>query len=256
MKMQRYCSLWWRPWWDQLCPCSPCRSMGEKRPTTSPWMPHPGAVYSWGSASCGRDLHRHFMKICSLWEGLTWEKFIEDCLLWEWPYGEAEDKWGEIFFWVRKEQQRWHELTTAPIRCATEERGEREFGSEVEPEKRGSEGKMFLRFSFYFSSSHSDLIGYKFSWFPRIKSGLPMTVDAEQSPCPYVDPWALCFLSTVQLKSEMINGFGGHLISSQGHPTTLLYLRAAPSARLWPLRTNISFSMLSPRTVLEQAFFA
>lgn len=55
------------------------------------------------------------------------------------------------------------EMTTAPILCATEGRGDKEFGSEVEPEKRGGEGKMFLIFSFYFSSSYSDLIGNKFN---------------------------------------------------------------------------------------------
>lgn len=42
------------------------------------------------------------------------------------------------------------ELTTAPICCATEGGGEREFGCEFEPQKRGGEGKMFSRFSFSF----------------------------------------------------------------------------------------------------------
>lgn len=42
------------------------------------------------------------------------------------------------------------ELTAASIHCASEGGGEREFGSEFESQKRGDEGKMFLRFSLYF----------------------------------------------------------------------------------------------------------
>lgn len=42
------------------------------------------------------------------------------------------------------------ELTSASIHCASERGEEREFGSEFESQKRGDEGRMFLRFSFYF----------------------------------------------------------------------------------------------------------
>lgn len=55
------------------------------------------------------------------------------------------------------------ELTAASIHCATERGGERELGNELEPQKRGCEGKMLLMFSFCFSLSYSDLIGNKFN---------------------------------------------------------------------------------------------
>lgn len=212
-------------------------SMGEETPTTSPWMPFPGVACSWMNASCGRDLH----KICSLWGGLKWEKFIEDCFLWKWPFAGAGEEWGETFLWRRSSKDDMWTDHRPHLLYPTEGGGEREFGSEFEPQKRGGEGKMFSRFSFYFFKSYSDLISNKLIWFPHVKSGLPMTVGAEQSPCPYLDPWALLyFLSLVQLKSGVINGFDGHLISSQGHPSTLLCLRAAPNARSWPLRAEIS----------------
>lgn len=254
MKMQRHCSLWWRPWWDQLCPCSPWRSVEGKDPPPAHGCPtleqsipegvHPvGGTYtgtSWRSAACGKDWHgRSLLRIVSCGsDPMLRQRTSEERFSSEWGRSSRDDmNWPQPPFAVPLRRERIWEWSWAW--------------------EEGKWGEDVLRFSFYFSSSHSDLIGCKFSWFPRVKSGLLMIVDAEQSPCPYLDPRALlCFLSPVQLKSEMINGFGGHLISSQGHPTTLLYLRAAPSARLWPLRTKISLSMLSPRTVLEQAFFA
>lgn len=217
--------------------------MGEKIPTSSPWRPFPGAACSWMNASWGRDLHGQFMKICSLWEGLIWENFIEDCFLWKLPFaGAGEEEWGETLLWVRKEQQRWHVNWPQPP-FAVPLRGEERENLGVNLSLRRGEvrGRCFQDLVFPFFLSCSDLISNKFNWFSHVKSGLPMMVGAEQSPCPYLDPWALLyFLSLVQLKSGVINGFDGHLISSQGHPSTLLYLRAAPNARSRPLKAQIS----------------
>lgn len=220
----------------QLCLCSPWSPWGRNHQPMDaiPWSSlflnecaGTDTGSSLRSAACGKDSYgRSLLRIVSCGsDPLLEQGRSEERLSSEWGRSSRDYMWTDH---------------SPHLLYPTEGGGEREFGSEFEPQKRGGEGTMFSRFSFYFSLSYSDLISNKFNWFPHVKSGLPMTVGAEQSPCPYLDPWALFFLSLVQLKSGVINGFDGHLISSQGHPSTLLNLRAVPNARSWPLRAEIS----------------
>ena len=75
------------------------------------------------------------MKNCSLWEGLTLEKFVEDCLLWEGLHAGAEGCEEEGAAETTRD-----ELTAAPIpHPLALLRGEvgRRAGSEVESGKVG-----------------------------------------------------------------------------------------------------------------------
>lgn len=88
----------------QLCPCSTTEQVVPGRccdPVGSPWQnlqtrgessPHCSRLFA-GLGPCG-DPHcsSQFLKNCSLWEGLTMEKFVEDCVPWERPNNEA----GEV----------------------------------------------------------------------------------------------------------------------------------------------------------------
>jgi len=51
------------------------------------------------------------MKNCSPWEGLTMEKFMEDCLLWEGPHAGAREEREE----KEVAETMCDELTIAPI---------------------------------------------------------------------------------------------------------------------------------------------
>lgn len=64
----------------------------------------------------------------------------------------------------------------SPSPCAAP--GEKESGVKWSLGKRGE--RLFMIW-FYFSLSHSDLIGNKFYQFPRVKSALPVTVMCEWS---------------------------------------------------------------------------
>jgi len=76
-----------------------------------------------------------FMKNCSLWEGLTLDKFMEDCLLWEGPHNGAEEECEE----EGVVETMCDELTSNPVPHPRWGVG-REFGSNVEPKKKGGVG--------------------------------------------------------------------------------------------------------------------
>ena len=88
------------------------------------------------------------------------------------------------------------ELTATPIPCPPVPLGGRRerYGSEAEPRKKGGVGGRCFKISFYFSLSYSDLIGDKFFFSPQVQAVLSVTVMI--SPYPYLDPRALCHIST------------------------------------------------------------
>jgi len=80
----------------------------------------------------------HLVKSCSPWEGLTLEKFVENCLLWEGPHSGAWEGCEE----EGAAETTYGELIATPITCPPElRRGRRERNrSEVEPGKNGGVG--------------------------------------------------------------------------------------------------------------------
>lgn len=59
-----------------------------------------------------------FVKNCSLQEGLTLEKFMENCLLWEAPYAGAGEE-------CEASVTNCDKLTSTPISCAAAEEEEK-----------------------------------------------------------------------------------------------------------------------------------
>jgi len=73
-----------------------------------------------------------------------------------------------------------------PLHCS--QAGGREFRSEVELGKKGGLGRRCFKVLSYFSLTYSDLIGNKLNAFPQIESVFSMTVIAERSAYPNLDP--------------------------------------------------------------------
>ena len=116
------CCLWktqcQRKW---MCPEGGCGPM--ESPCWSKLLLGPVALWRerspcWNRSSgrtCGPVGHpgwsSPFLKDCNPWEGLTLEKFMEDCLLWEWPHtgaGEEREEEGAA-------ERMCDEPTTTPI---------------------------------------------------------------------------------------------------------------------------------------------
>ena len=79
------------------------------------------------------------MKNCSLWEGLTLEKFKQSCLLWEGPYAGAGEECEE----EGSAETTCDEMSTTTIfHHAVPLRGTEveKIGSEAEPRKKGGVG--------------------------------------------------------------------------------------------------------------------
>jgi len=90
------------------------------------------------------------VKNCSPWEGLTLEKFVEDCLLWEGSHAGTREEYEE----QGASETMCDELTATPIPhppAALRWGGGKEFGSEVEPGKKGGVGRRCFKIWFYFS---------------------------------------------------------------------------------------------------------
>lgn len=93
------------------------------------------------------------MKNCSPWEGLTLERFVENCPLWEGPLSGGR---GEVLPLLSKWQQ-CDKLTTTPFTalCATGKRRER-IRNRVKPGQMGEMGQGI--FKVYFSLPYPDMI--------------------------------------------------------------------------------------------------
>jgi len=61
----------------------------------------------------------HFVKNCSLWKGLTLEKFMEDCLPWEGPHTGAQEECEDSSLEEEEatETTCGGELTISPVPC-------------------------------------------------------------------------------------------------------------------------------------------
>ena len=195
------CSLWWRPWWGRLYPCSPWRSKVEQISTCSPWKgPHSGAggclkeaVTPWGAPRWSRLLpgpadpwreEPMLEQVC--WQGL-WSHAGAVCSWRTAPLGK-DPRWGSLWRAVSREgdltleqgqsvrnlppeeegaaETTCDELTAVPpfpipLRCSGA--GGREMGVKLSPGRRDGWGEGVLRFRFYFSLSWSDLIGNKWN---------------------------------------------------------------------------------------------
>jgi len=89
------CNLWRRTWWGELSLCSPWRSMVEQLSTCSLWRT---PLWSRWMPKGGCDTMRDprwislFLKDCTLWEGLTLEKFVKNSLPWDGPHAGAGEE--------------------------------------------------------------------------------------------------------------------------------------------------------------------
>ena len=100
------------------------------------------------------------MKDCSPWEGLTLEKFVEDCLLWEGPHGGAGEECEE----EGSAETMCDELTATPFPrppAPLAGKRERKLGVELSWGRRERWGKGVLRFGFTSHYPCLDLIGSK-----------------------------------------------------------------------------------------------
>lgn len=52
---------------------------------------------------------------------------------------------------------------------------------------------------------------------------LPVMVRGEWYPCPYLNPWVLCWILLLLSHWGVIKQLGGHVASSQGQPTTHMF---------------------------------
>jgi len=98
-----------------------------------------------------------FIKSCSLWEGLTLEKFMENSFPWE----GLLDETGEESEEEGAAETTCDELTTTPIPCPPVLLSGKEVensGVKLSPGRRGGV-KVFFKIWFYFSLSYSNLIG-------------------------------------------------------------------------------------------------
>ena len=176
----------------QAVPCSPWRSTVEQTSTCSPWRTscrsrwmHPKeAVTLWeahtGAGSWqdlwprGRPMLEQFVPEglqpygsgphwSSSWRTVahgkdsSWKKFVENCLPWEGPHARAGEESEKSALRQRQRGMNWLQ---PPFPCATWGKVEK-LGVKSSLGRREGWREGFLRFSFYFSLSYSDLIGNK-----------------------------------------------------------------------------------------------
>lgn len=137
----------------------PCWSRFSDRP----WGPGVESRLElfWRTAPHGRNLH--WSSSWSPEEELTLEKFLEDCLPWDGPHAGAGKMWGVLPWEGRSSRDNmwwnWLQPLHFPSPCTTGWRRERKLWGKLSSRRRESSEKVFLRFSFYFSLSYSNMDG-------------------------------------------------------------------------------------------------
>lgn len=167
-----HCSPQQRPWWGRLSSCSTWKPVMEQISTCclwmtqcwSSWMPKGGCdpvrILHWSRFAgriCGPAVNPHwntlFLKSCapgkgliqeefvrnySLMEGLTLEKFMEDCLPWGSPHAKSWEEKEESSTWGGRRSRNntwWGDYNTHSTTCTSGGEKVGKIRNEVKPKK-------------------------------------------------------------------------------------------------------------------------